>query len=99
MTYSGYSVLPSAILVKGMARRVDTHFLTHGDGNFSAFGLLDWSCGTGIGNDVVDDLKLEWKKHDMDDKVQQGADVGSNLIEGVGSRIKNATNGRTRSRA
>jgi sterol desaturase/sphingolipid hydroxylase (fatty acid hydroxylase superfamily) len=99
MTYSGYSVLPSAILVKGMARRNDTHFMTEGEGNYASFGILDWSCGTAIGADVVDDLKLEWKKHDMDQKAQQGADAGGNLIEGVGNKIKNATNGRKRSAA
>lgn len=98
MTYSGYSVLPSAILVKGMARRIDIHFLTQGDGNYAAFGLLDWAAGTGIGRDVVDDLKLEWKQHDMDEKVQKGADAGGNMIEGVGNKIKNATAGRGRVR-
>src|SRR4051794_7626032 len=34
LIYSGYSVLPSMIMVKGMARRVDNHFLSSGKGNF-----------------------------------------------------------------
>ncbi|KAF2672454.1 sterol desaturase family [Microthyrium microscopicum] len=88
LTYSGYSVLPSAILVKGMARRTDLHFLTKGKGNFAAFGAVDWISGTSVGGDVVDDLKAEWDKHDMDDKVQDGADKAGSLLDSVGLNMR-----------
>ena len=38
--YSGYSVLPSTIILAGMARRVDGHMMNDGQGNFGASGLL-----------------------------------------------------------
>ena len=90
ITYSGYSILPSTILIKGMARRTDNHFIVKGQGNFAAFGGLDWCCGTSVGGDVVDDLKAEWDKHNMDDKVSQGANNAGDLMESVGLKVKNA---------
>lgn len=95
MVYSGYSVLPSAILVKGMARRIDGHFLASGKGNYAAFGLVDWFAGTSVGNDVVDDLKAEWDKHDMDSKVQDGANNASDMIDSIGGKMRNASNRRS----
>jgi hypothetical protein len=88
MTYSGYSVLPSTILVKGMARRVDLHFVSGGKGNFAAFGAVDWICGTSMGKPIVEDLQKEWDKHDMDGKVQDGAEKGGAIMQGVGNSIK-----------
>lgn len=95
LTYSGYSVLPSAILVKGMARRTDTHFLAKGDGNFSALGALDWCCGTSIGADVVDDLAAEWDKHNMDAKITNGANTAGDLMQNWGGKAKTAGRKRT----
>ena len=94
MTYSGYSVLPSTILLKGMARRVDLHFLSKGKGNFAAFGAVDWICGTSLGTTVVDDLQKEWDKQNMDDKVQKGADTANNLLESVKGVTKKKSGGR-----
>jgi hypothetical protein len=88
MVYSGYSVLPSTILVKGMARRIDLHFLSSGKGNFAAFGAVDWICGTSMGKPIVEDLQKEWDKHNMDDKVQDGAEKGTAMLQGVGNSIK-----------
>ena len=39
-TYSGYSILPSTIILAGMARRVDGHMMNEGQGNFGASGLM-----------------------------------------------------------
>jgi hypothetical protein len=91
MTYSGYSMLPSAVMVKGMARRIDLHFLTKGKGNFAAFGAVDWICGTSVGKPVVEDLQKEWVKHNMDDKVQKGADNAGDLMESIGNGVKGLT--------
>jgi len=96
LTYSGYSVLPSAILVKGMARRVDLHFLTRGKGNFAAFGAVDWILGTSVGRPVVEDLQMEWDKHDMDNKVQQGADNAGGAIDVIGGAIQGFANPKKR---
>jgi len=91
VTYYGYSVLPSAIMLKGMARRIDNHFIASGKGNFAAFGAVDWILGTSVGGDVVDDLKAEWDKHDVDKKISQGADDAGSIMESVGAKMKNAS--------
>jgi hypothetical protein len=91
LVYSGYSVLPSVIMVKGMARRVDNHFLTRGEGNYGAFGAADWISGTSVGGNVVEDLQQEWDKHNMTDKVQQNANDAGDLMESFGLNMKNGT--------
>lgn len=61
--YSGYQVLPSTILLTGMARRQERHIISGGTGNFAPYGILDFVHGTNIGEaDIVDDLGAEAKK-------------------------------------
>lgn len=60
-----------------------------GQGNYAAFGAADWISGTSVGADLADDLKAEWSKHDMDDKVAKGADDAGDIIGAVGSRLRN----------
>jgi hypothetical protein len=95
LIYSGYSVLPSMIMVKGMARRVDNHFLSSGKGNFGTFGAVDWITGTSVGGSVVEDLQKEWDKHNMSEKVQDNANDAGNLIEGLGLKMRNGTKKRS----
>ena len=54
-TYAGYTTLP--IMVNSMARRRDAHMKTGGKGNFAPLGVMDWICGTSIGENVVGDAK------------------------------------------
>jgi hypothetical protein len=95
LVYSGYSVLPSMIMVKGMARRVDNHFLTQGKGNYGSFGAVDWISGTSVGGNVVEDLQKEWDKHDVTGKVQESADDAGDLIESLGLQMRNGTKKRS----
>jgi hypothetical protein len=95
LVYSGLSVLPSMIMVKGMARRVDNHFLSRGKGNYGSFGAADWISGTSVGGNVVEDLQKEWDKHNMTDKVQQNANDAGDLIESLGFQMKNGTKKRS----
>jgi len=68
-TYSGYNVLPSTIMLRGMARRVDAHMMSQGKGNYGPLGVLDWVNGTTLaGQDVVDDLGDEMGKHQVEEK-------------------------------
>lgn len=68
-TYSGYSVLPSTIMLKGMARRVDAHMMSRGEGNYGPLGVLDWVNGTTLGGrNVTDDLGDEVEKHHVEDR-------------------------------
>jgi hypothetical protein len=89
LTYSGYAVLPSTILVRGMARRVDGHFLAKGKGNFTAFGAVDWVSGTSVGGDlVIEDLKKEWDKHNVSNKLVDGANNAGDVMETLGFQLK-----------
>jgi hypothetical protein len=87
---SGYStaLLPSGIILPGMARRVEGHFLSKGEGNFSSFGLVDWVSGTSVGADVIDDMKAEWDKRDGTQKLVEAGDSARNLIRGVGDKLR-----------
>ncbi|KIW03379.1 uncharacterized protein PV09_05587 [Verruconis gallopava] len=92
VTYSGYSILPSGILLPGMAKRVDNHFLVQGQGNYAAFGALDWCHGTSVGRDLVDDMKAEWEKHDGDAKIQMAGEKAGNLVDGIGDKVRARAN-------
>ncbi|KAE9981898.1 hypothetical protein EG328_011354 [Venturia inaequalis] len=90
VSYSGYStaLLPSGIILPGMAHRVEGHFLSKGEGNFSSFGLVDWVGGTGVGSDLLDDMKAEWAKRDGSGKLLEAGDNAGNLIGGVGEKMR-----------
>lgn len=74
LTFSGYRVLPSTILLSGMARRQEAHYLCAGKGNFGVFGVMDWCCGTGVEgeDDVMDDVAKEAEKRDVKGRVKRG---------------------------
>jgi hypothetical protein len=78
--YSGYAVLPSSILLVGMARRQDEHFAVAYDGkapgNFGRFGILDLLCGTTCsnGDDAVDDMQAEAEKHNVQERAGNAVD-------------------------
>ncbi|KAK2783523.1 hypothetical protein FQN53_009146 [Emmonsiellopsis sp. PD_33] len=49
--YSGYSTMPTNFFIGGIARRADLHVLGKGCGNYGAWGVLDWICGTTVGRE------------------------------------------------
>lgn len=54
--YSGYTIMPTHFFLVGMARRIDMHVLTYGEGNFGPWGIMDWICKTTVGDtEVIDD--------------------------------------------
>lgn len=85
--YSGYNVLPSTIMLRGMARRCDAHMLSEGDGNFGCLGILDWCHGTTLGKDVVDDLKAEMEKHNLEDRAGRAIDGAGNAANGLTGKL------------
>lgn len=91
-TYSGYNVLPSTIMLRGMARRVDGHMMSEGDGNFGPLGVLDWAHGTTLGRDVMDDLKAEMDKHDVQERsgqaMEDAGDAANGAVNGLASKMK-----------
>jgi hypothetical protein len=87
-TYSGYNVLPSTIMLRGMARRCDAHMMSEGDGNFGPVGVLDWAHGTTLGGDVVHDLKAEMEKHHVEERSGKAVEQAGDAASGMGEKLK-----------
>lgn len=85
--YSGYNVLPSTIMLRGMARRCDAHMLSEGEGNFGCLGVLDWCHGTTLGKDVMDDMKAEMEKHNVEDKAGRAIDGAGSAASGLAGKL------------
>jgi hypothetical protein len=96
--FSGYSVMPTSFFLGGIARRTDEHLLSGAEGNFGPWGILDWMCGTTVGNDedgmassVMDDAQNELsalnQDHDIDEKIRRAVEVSTRRFrDGDGSR-------------
>ena len=94
-TYSGYNILPSTIMLKGMARRTDAHMMTQGKGNYGPLGVLDWVNGTTLGADVMDDLQDEMEKHHVQERAGSAIDEAGDAANGFAGRLKKrATKGK-----
>lgn len=91
VTYSGYSILPSGIILPGMAQRIDYHFLVRGDGNYSAVGVLDLVSGTSVGADVIEDVKAEWEKHSGEQRLIDAGDKAGDIMDGVAEKLRGKT--------
>ncbi|KAH7561689.1 hypothetical protein J3E72DRAFT_236291 [Bipolaris maydis] len=94
--YSGYNVLPSTIMLRGMARRADAHMMSEGEGNYGCLGVLDWCHGTTLGKDVVEDLKAEMEKHNVEAKAGKAVDEAGNAANGLASRFGRSKKGKGR---
>jgi hypothetical protein len=69
--YSGYKPMPTSFFIGGIARRVDSHLMSNGRGNFGSYGVLDWALGTSVGDDGDGEDKSE-VSDDMDiDEIAQ----------------------------
>ncbi|KAJ5180623.1 hypothetical protein N7492_003833 [Penicillium capsulatum] len=79
--YSGYTIMPTNFFMSGIARRTDEHLLTNGEGNFGPWGVMDWICGTTIGESTVeDDLVSELEEHEIDDKVRKALEASKQKV-------------------
>jgi hypothetical protein len=86
-TYSGYNILPSTIMLRGMARRTNAHMMTQGKGNFGPLGVLDWVHGTTVGADVMDDLQQEMEKHHMQERAGSAIDDAGDAASGIAGKL------------
>jgi hypothetical protein len=75
---SGYAVLPSSIVLAGMARRTDAHFITAASSkeascNFGHWGILDFVFGTSCKDtaSIFEDLQDEAHKQRLDERAQK----------------------------
>lgn len=77
--YSGYAVLPSSIVLAGMARRTDAHFVKAASGkeacNFGHWGILDFVLGTSCKDtaSIFEDMQDEAHKHHLEERAQKAA--------------------------
>lgn len=76
LAYSGYNVLPSGLILGGIARRQERHLMGEGKGNYSCLGIVDFVAGTSIGEDVVDDVREEAENHNVQERVKGRAKRG-----------------------
>lgn len=90
-TYSGYNILPSTIMLKGMARRTDAHMMTQGKGNYGPLGVLDWVNGTTVGGDVMEDLQEEMEKHHVQERTGKAIDDATDAANGLAGKLKGKT--------
>ena len=81
-------------MLGGITRRQDLHSEGRGNGNYGAWGLLDWIHGTSIGPDVIDDVRDEGEKH----QVSQRSGRAFNNAMDSGKQGLKAMNGRRKSR-
>ena len=75
-------------MIRGMARRTDAHMLSEGDGNYGSVGVLDWCHGTALGKDVVEDLKTEMEKHNVEEKTGRAINGAAEAAGGFSDKFK-----------
>ncbi|KAL2221191.1 sterol desaturase family [Thermoascus aurantiacus ATCC 26904] len=103
-TYSGYKIMPTNFFLGGIARRVDMHVLSCGEGNYGPWGILDWICGTAVAersttsvedsSDLQDEEEME--EYEIDEKVRRAieASVRRRLREKEGKGKSSASSSR-----
>lgn len=94
LTMSGYTIVPGFIM-GGITRRNAAHYgagYKGNSGNYGAWGVLDWGCGTGMGGrDIKDDVQNEAEKHQVK---QRGGRKASDAVSAVQSGIDGIRKGR-----
>ncbi|KAL8738207.1 MAG: hypothetical protein Q9181_000978 [Wetmoreana brouardii] len=68
--YSGYNVLPSGLILGGIARRQERHLMGEGKGNYSCLGIMDFVAGTTLGEDVVENVREEGQNNNVRERVK-----------------------------
>lgn len=95
LTMSGYTIVPGLVM-GGITRRHAAHYgcgSGSSSGNYGAWGVLDWGCGTGLrgsGRDLEDDVRAEARKHRVGVRGRQGA---SDALDKVGGGLRRANRG------
>lgn len=73
--------MPTSFLLGGIARRTDMHLMEDGAGNFGPWGVLDWICGTTVGNrDFEDDVMDEMEEHEIEERVRKALEASKKKV-------------------
>ncbi|KAF2154882.1 hypothetical protein K461DRAFT_276044 [Myriangium duriaei CBS 260.36] len=88
--YSGYSALPSAIILPGMARRVDAHYASGGKGNFGHTGIMDLAFRSGCGgaSDIAEDLQDEADRHQVRRRLGDALDDAGDYLDDATDKVR-----------
>lgn len=79
--YSGYTIMPTSFFLGGIARRTDMHLIDGGEGNFGSWGVLDWVCGTTLGDrDFEDDFMDEVEEHEIEEKIRKALEASKKKV-------------------
>ncbi|KAL8997526.1 MAG: hypothetical protein Q9169_003221 [Polycauliona sp. 2 TL-2023] len=73
---SGYNVLPSGLILGGIARRQERHLMGEGKGNYSCLGIVDFVAGTSLGEDVVENITEEPENNHVQERLKGRAKRG-----------------------
>lgn len=68
--YSGYNVLPSGLILGGIARRQERHLMGEGKGNYSCLGIVDSVAGTLLGEDLVEEITEEAENNHVQERLK-----------------------------
>ncbi|KAL8984557.1 MAG: hypothetical protein Q9205_001510 [Flavoplaca limonia] len=68
--YSGYNILPSGLILGGIARRQERHLMGEGKGNYSCLGIVDFVAGTSLGQDVIEDMTEEADNNHVQERLK-----------------------------
>lgn len=99
LTMSGYTVVPG-IIMGGIAKRNANHYgAGHrgpSSGNFGAWGVLDWGCGTALGGrGIEDDVRDEAEKHQIRERGEKKANSAAAMVQnGIDGIRKGGKKGR-----
>lgn len=70
----------------GIVQRTAIHYAGKGTSNYGSWGILDWINSTGRGRDVLEDVKNEAGKHNLQERSSKKLDEGAGAVqEGLGS--------------
>lgn len=100
LTMSGYTIVPG-IIMGGITRRNAKHYGAGyrgtSNGNYGAWGVLDWGCGTGMGGrDISDDVQGEAEKHQVK---QRSGRKASDAVGAVQNGIDGIRKGRRKGKS
>lgn len=62
--------------------------MSEGEGNFGCTGVLDWAHGTSLGSNVMDDLREEAEKHNVQERTDKAIDQAGEKASGIGEALK-----------
>ncbi|KAF5864483.1 hypothetical protein ETB97_007587 [Aspergillus alliaceus] len=91
--FSGYSVMPTSFFLGGIARRMDMHLLSGAEGNFGPWGILDWICGTTVGDEDEEELEEALTEKEMiDEQIRRAIEESTRKRRGERYKLRRRRN-------